>query len=119
MLLSIVDDDASFARSAERLLRASGYATKVLASVSDFLHSAGIQVSQCLILDCVLPSMTGLELQRCVNKSGLRLPIVFVTRGANLDEQMRALRAGALGFLRKPVNDAALVNAVKHAVGRS
>ena len=119
MLISIVDDDVSFARSAERLLRSFGYDTEVFASASDFFRLGRIQSSQCLILDCLLPSVSGLELQRCVNKSGFRLPIVFVTGGANLDEQMQALRAGAVDFLRKPVDDLTLMNAVKHAIRRS
>ena len=110
MLISIVDDDVSFARSAERLLRAFGYDTEVFASASEFFRLCRIQSSQCLILDCLLPS---------VNKSGFRVPIVFVTGGANLDEQMQALRAGAVDFLRKPVDDLTLMNAVKHAIRRS
>jgi FixJ family two-component response regulator len=105
--VAIVDDDASVRRSARRLIRAFGYRAEAFGSAEEFLHSGDVKSTACLILDVRMPRMDGLELQRRLD--GSAIPIVFITARASEEEERRALRAGAVAFLRKPVDKQALL----------
>lgn len=102
-LVAIVDDDASVRQSACRLLRTVGYRTETFGSAQAFLDSGRARNTACLILDVRMSGMDGLELQRRLAASGLLIPIVFITARASEEEERRALQAGAIAFLRKPV----------------
>ena len=106
-LVAIVDDDASVRRSSRRLIRALGYRAEAFGSAEEFLHSGEVKNAACLILDVRMPRMDGLELQRRL--AGSAIPIVFITGRASEEEERRALRAGAVAFLRKPVDKQALL----------
>jgi len=106
--VAIVDDDASVRQSACRLIRSLGYRAEAFGSAEEFLDSGRAKSTACLILDVRMPRIDGLELQRRL--AGSAIPIVFITARASEDEQRRALRAGAVAFLRKPVDKAALVH---------
>jgi FixJ family two-component response regulator len=105
--VAIVDDDASVRQSARRLIRALGYRAQAFGSAEEFLHSGEVKSTACLILDMRMPGMNGLELQRRL--AGSAIPIVFITGRASEEEEQRALRAGAVAFLRKPVDKQALL----------
>ena len=107
-LVAIVDDDASVGRSTGRLVRSLGYRAEVFDSAEAFLDSPQATSTACLILDVRMPGMGGLALQRRLSESGPRIPIIFVTALASDEEGQRALRAGAVAFLRKPVDKATL-----------
>jgi FixJ family two-component response regulator len=111
-LVSIVDDDASVRSSTRRLLSCSGLRAEVFASAEDFLRSERLAETACLILDVRMPGMGGLELQSRLAETGRRIPIVFLSAQASEEEERRALRAGAIGFLRKPVSKQALLCAL-------
>jgi FixJ family two-component response regulator len=112
-LVSIVDDDASVRNSAGRFLRSSGLRAEAFASAEEFLQSEFLGQTACLLLDVRMNGMSGLALQQQLLKAGRRIPIVFLSAHATEDEEARAMRAGAAGFLRKPVSKEALFGALR------
>jgi FixJ family two-component response regulator len=114
-LVAIVDDDASVRRSMDRLIRSFGYRTRVFGSADEFLASTAPFRAACLLLDVRMPGMDGLTLQRRLVESGTRIGIVFITALGTEEEEHRAWSAGAVGFLRKPVGQAALRQALDGA----
>ena len=115
-LVSIVDDDVSVRRSTERLLRCSGLRAEAFASGEEFLQSANMAETACLLLDMSMPGMNGLELQRRLAEIGRLIPIIFLSARASEEEERRALQAGAAGFLRKPVSKETLLDAIRIAI---
>jgi FixJ family two-component response regulator len=115
-LVSIVDDDVSVRRSTRRLLRSSGLRAEAFASAEEFLQSGRVAETDCLILDVSMPVMDGLELQRRLAEIGRPIPIVFLSARASEEEERRALEAGAIGFLRKPVGKDVLLQAIRAAL---
>ena len=112
-VVAIVDDDASVRVSTRRLLRCSGLRAEAFGSAEEFLRSKFLGQTACLLLDVRMPGMDGLELQRRMMEIGQRIPIVFLSARASEEEEKRALRAGAAGFLRKPVRKEALLSAIE------
>jgi FixJ family two-component response regulator len=116
-VLFIVDDDPEVRRALARLLRAAGYTTRAFGSASEFLvsgearHTAG-----CIILDLAMPGLNGLELQQCLIASGCHRPIIFLTGNGDISKSVRAMKAGAVNFLTKPVDDRELFAAVEEAL---
>jgi FixJ family two-component response regulator len=117
-LVSIVDDDASVLNSTRRLLRSFGIRAAGFSSARAFLNSSQVGQTACLILDVRMPEMNGLELQRELSRAGHRFPVVFVTAYADNTEEEEAMQAGATRFLRKPVSEHALIDAIECALGR-
>lgn len=115
-LVAIVDDDASVRQSTDRLIRSFGYRTEVFGSGQEFLSSGAAQRASCLVLDVRMPGMDGLDIQRSLAERGARTPIVFVTGQASDEEELCARSAGAVDFLRKPVPQASLRQAIESAV---
>jgi FixJ family two-component response regulator len=116
-LVAIVDDDASVRQSARRLIRSLGYRAEAFGSAEEFLDSGQATKTACLILDVRMPRIDGLELQRRLARSAI--PIVFITARASEDEERRALRAGAVAFLRKPVDKEALLRVLGAVLEKS
>lgn len=114
-LVAIVDDDASVRRSMDRLVRASGYRTQVFGSADEFLASTAPDRAACLLLDVRMPGTGGLTAQRRLVERGSRIAIVFVSALATEEEERRAWAAGAVAFLRKPVSQEALREALDAA----
>jgi FixJ family two-component response regulator len=115
-LVFIVDDDGSVRRSTERLVRSLGMRAESFASAQDLLSSGRAAEAACLILDVRMPNMDGLELQRLLSETQQRIPAVFVSGRATKEEEDRALRSGAVAFLRKPVGKDALLSVIRRAV---
>jgi len=112
-LVAIVDDDASVRQSAGRLIRSVGYRAEAFGSAQEFLDSGRAANAACLILDVRMPGMDGLELQRQLGGNDPAIPVVFITARASDDEERRALQAGAVAFLRKPVGKDALLTVLR------
>jgi two-component system response regulator FixJ len=117
-LVVVVDDDASVRQSAQRLIRSFGYRVVAFASGAEFLAGVDYAGACCLLLDVRMPEMDGLEVQRRLAERGLKMPIVFLTGRASDDEQRRARAAGAVAFLRKPVDTATLRQVLENACRR-
>ena len=101
-LISVVDDDPSMSRMLCRVIKAAGLSVDAFGSAEEFLASDASRASVCVILDVNLPGMSGLELQQRLNTSRFELPIIFMSAQADEVMKRRALKAGAVGFLRKP-----------------
>jgi FixJ family two-component response regulator len=117
-LISIVDDDPLMREGLISLLRSAGFATQAFASAEEFLSLAHRDNIACLILDVSLPGISGLELQSQLTAtvSNHRTPVVFMTARDDEATRQRALKGGAVDFLRKPVRREALLNAVHLAL---
>ena len=85
-----------------RAIRAAGLSVDAFGSAEEFLGSEASRASVCVILDVNLPGMSGLELQQFLSASKHEVPIIFMSAQADEATQRRALKAGAIGFLRKP-----------------
>jgi FixJ family two-component response regulator len=119
-LVSVVDDDESVRESLPHLLREFGYAACAFSSAEEFLVSNCVRQTRCLIVDVVMPGMTGLDLQRELAHRGQDIPIVFIT--AVEDEAFRARVLGqgdAVECLFKPFSDTALLGALNAVFLRS
>ena len=112
----VVDDDPSVLKGLERLLRSAGWQAAAFGSSNEFLRQYDPAAPGCLVLDIAMPGVDGLELQRQLADAGCPLPIVFITGHGDVPTSVRAMRAGALNFLAKPVNDSDLLAAVGEAV---
>lgn len=117
--VSIVDDDASVLRSTGRLIRSLGLQAETFESAEAFLSSGRAEQTACLLLDVRMPGMDGLALQRRLADRKPPIPIVFLTARASDEEERRALRAGAVDFLRKPVGKEALLRVLSTIFDRS
>ena len=112
-LVSIVDDDASTRKSAQRLICSFGFRAEGFESAQEFLESGRLKETGCLVLDMRMPEMDGLELQALLGSNNYRIPIIFVTAHASDDQQRRAMQGDVLAFLRKPVSEQALISAIQ------
>ena len=115
-LIFIVDDDASVRRSAGRFVRSLGMRAETFASAQDLLNSDRLAEAACLILDVRMPNLDGPELQRRLRETGQRIPVAFISGRATKEEEDRALRSGAVAFLRKPVTKDALLGVIHMAL---
>jgi FixJ family two-component response regulator len=117
-LVTIVDDDESVRESLPDLLRELGFAALAFASAHEFLTSAAVTMTQCLLLDIAMPEMSGPALQRELDVRGHEIPIVFIT--ARPDESVRAdlLQQGAVDVLIKPFSELQLRTALEAALRR-
>ena len=117
-LVAIVDDDRSVRQSTRRLIGSLGYRAEAFGSAEEFLDSGRSTKTACLILDVRMPGMDGLGLQRRLADGGLAIPIVFITGRASDDEERRAVAAGAVAFLRKPVDKEVLLGVLRTVLER-
>jgi len=109
----IVDDDPQVLRALARLLRAHGFEPCTFESAEAFLAQRDAAVGGCLVLDVNLPGLDGLALQRRLADGGPALPIVFLTGHGDIPMSVRAVKAGAVDFLTKPVAGETLLAAVR------
>jgi FixJ family two-component response regulator len=114
----VVDDDESVRRSTERLLRSKGLRVESFASARSFLGDANVRGPSCLVLDVHLPGLSGLDLQSELARSGVNVPIVFITGRGTIPMSVRAMKAGAVEFLTKPVRSSELLAAIRSAIER-
>jgi FixJ family two-component response regulator len=102
--------------SIESLLRSVGHTAQSFASTQEFMLSERLDAPGCLVLDIRLPGRSGLELQRELAKSNIRLPIVFITGHGDVPMSVTAMKAGAIEFLTKPFRDQDLLDAVQRGL---
>jgi FixJ family two-component response regulator len=114
----VVDDDAGMRKALCRILEAAGYAVSTYASAGDFLLADVVDGPACLVLDVRMPGPSGLELQQALAKRTDLLPVVFLSGHGDIPMTVRALKAGAVDFLTKPVEGKALLAAVEAALAQ-
>jgi FixJ family two-component response regulator len=115
-LLAIVDDDESVQRALQDLIESEGLSTHCFGSAEQFLDSTVRHEAACLIADIRMPGMSGLELQTKLKAERCRIPIIFITARGDIPMTVRAMKGGAIDFLTKPVNAAALLKSIGRAV---
>ena len=118
-IVIIVDDDASFRRSTERLVGAAGFKVLTFASAEDFLGATIPDAAICLVLDVRMPGLSGLDLQRELSCIGIKIPIVFMTGHGDIPMSVGAMKAGAVEFLTKPFHGRELLEAISQAIARA
>ena len=114
----VVDDDTSVRESLRNLIRSAGLNVQTFSSAQEFLASPRPKAPSCLVLDVQLPGLSGLDLQQELAKGGIEIPIIFITGHGDIPMSVRAMKAGALEFLTKPVNDEDLLDAIQQAIAR-
>lgn len=117
-LISIVDDDQSFRDSMRRLIKSLGYTVAGFSSAAEFLASPRLAVTHCLVADIHMPDMTGVELYGHLVRNGLKIPTILVTAYPDDVDQRRMLSEGVECYLRKPLEEAALIACLRSAVAR-
>jgi FixJ family two-component response regulator len=115
--IAVVDDDESVLKALKRLLRAANLDADTFASGREFLDSLPAQVPDCIVLDLHMPGMNGLDIQRQLARGALRVPIVVITGHDEPQTRAQCLSAGAAAYLRKPLDDEALLDAIHRAAG--
>ena len=118
-IVFLLDDEPGMLKALTRLLKAEGFTVCAFTSAQAFLESYHPEALSCLVLDVAMPGLNGLELQQRLTRSGVLLPIVFLTGHGDIPMSVQAIKAGAVDFLTKPVNDADLLRAVRTALQRA
>jgi FixJ family two-component response regulator len=117
-IVHVVDDDDSVRTAVARLLRAAGFEVRVHASAGEFLLNRQSGIPGCVILDVCMPGPSGLDLQESFARSGEPISIVFLSGHGDIPTTVRAIKAGAVDFLTKPVAKKDLLSAVVSALAR-
>jgi len=115
-IVFVVDDDISVRQALEALIDCAGWEVETFASAREFLASPRSLRPSCLILDVVLPDLSGLDLQARISGDRIDMPIIFITGHGDVPITVRAMKGGALEFLTKPFPDDALIRAIEKAL---
>jgi len=115
-VVSIVDDDPSLRRSLKNLLSSEDFFVETFESAEAFLGSNSRAGAACLVLDLRMPGMSGLDLLCLLSASGSRIPVIVLTAHGDEEARAQSLKAGAVAFLVKPFQSAALLEAVRAAL---
>ncbi len=116
--IHIIEPDDALRGSLQQFLSAMALETRTYARAEDFVAQAGNTEPGCVVSEVFLPGMTGLELQHQLNGTGESMPIIFVSEFADVDTAVRAVQAGAVGFLTKPFSRHVLLENVRAALER-
>jgi FixJ family two-component response regulator len=117
-VISVIDDDASVRAATDNLLSSHGYSVHTFASAEEFLQSAGLNDSLCVIADVQMADMSGLDLLTHLRAQGYAAPFIFITAFPEESVRARALKAGATAFLAKPFAGPTLISCVETALDR-
>jgi len=116
--VAVIDDDPDIREALGGLLRSVGLGVELFASVHEFLAAARPNRPECLVLDVRLPGRSGLDLQDELAKANVHLPVIFISGHADVAMSVRAMKAGAIEFLTKPVRDQDLLDAIQLALAK-
>lgn len=117
-VIAVVDDDDAARISLVRLLEVAGYTARGYDSGAAFLEAADAGEAWCVVTDLQMPGVSGLDLQKALSGRGISVPMVFVTGFGTVSTSVQAMREGAVDFLEKPADPAALLDAVERAVAK-
>jgi FixJ family two-component response regulator len=115
-IVYVVDDDAAVRKGLQRLLQATRFDVRCYASAAEYLQDDDRSRIGCLLLDVAMPGISGLELQEALVASGKDRAIVFLTGHGDIPKSVQAMKAGAVDFLTKPIDDEKLLAAVRVAI---
>ena len=117
-IVFVVDDDISVRESLELLIRTEHWEVETFTSAEEFLSHPRRASPCCLVLDLSLPNLNGLDLQKQIAGRS-EMPIIFITGYGDIPASVRAMKAGAVEFLTKPLDNDALLAAIRDAIQRS
>jgi FixJ family two-component response regulator len=119
-IVFLVDDDPSVRRALARLIKSAGYQVQTFVSAREFLDGISDAARPaCLVLDVRMPGLSGIDLQRELRLTNPILPIIFITGHGDIPMTVKAMKAGAVDFLPKPVRDTDLLRAIEQALARA
>jgi FixJ family two-component response regulator len=116
IFVHIVDDDKAVRESLGDLLRSLDYEVALYGSAAEFLDVKLPDTAACLVLDVRLPGTSGLELQEYLTRLNIRMPVILMTGFGDIPMTVKAMKAGAIDFLTKPIRDQDLLDAISAAV---
>lgn len=111
-IIYIVDDDVSVGRALALLLKTEGFKVETFTCAADFLAYKHPKSPSCLLLDILLPDISGLVLQDKMVQLGINIPIIFITGHGDVAKSVKAMKAGAIDFFLKPFVGTELLEAV-------
>src|SRR6202795_1781810 len=114
----VVDDDPSVRASIQGLLQSASLRCESFGTAEEFLRTKRPDAPSCLVLDVSLPGGNGLDFQRELANSGIRIPIIFITGHGDIPMTVKAMKSGAVEFLTKPFHDQDLLDAIHQALDR-
>ena len=114
----VVDDDGLVRDSVGDLLRSVGFEVETFGSAQEFLRSKRRDAPGCIVLDVRLPGASGLDFQRTLRESNIRLPVIIISGYGDISMSVQAMKSGAIEFLTKPLRPQDLLDAVQAGVGR-
>lgn len=117
-IIHLVDDEDAIRRAASFALKTAGFGVQTYTSGIEFLKTARSAPVGCVILDVRMPDMDGLEVQATMAERGINMPVIVLTGHGDISVAVQAMKAGAVDFLEKPFEKAALLQAVSRAFGR-
>jgi len=117
-MVFVVDDDLSIRTALKSLIRSVGLEVETFGSCQEFMKFRRPAVPSCLVLDVRLPGMSGLDFQKELSISNVRLPVIFITAHGDIPMSVRAMKAGAVEFLTKPFRDQDLLDAIYFSLER-
>ena len=115
-MIAIVDDDEAVRDATKTLVRSLGYNASTFGSAEEFLKSEQVHDTSCLITDLQMPGLSGVDLQDRLIARGHRIPIIFITGYPDENVRARAMKAGAVAFLSKPVDADHLIGYLEKAL---
>jgi FixJ family two-component response regulator len=115
-IVFVIDDDTAIRESLTSLFQSVGLRVEVFGSAPEFLQTRLPNAPSCLVLDIRLPGVSGLEFQMDLDKTGVRIPIIFMTGHGDIPMTVQAMKAGAVDFLTKPLRHQELIHAVTRAL---
>ena len=115
-LIAVVDDEEPVRIALERLLRSAGFNVATFPSGTEFIETLKIHRPDCVVLDLHMPFVNGFYVQTCLAGAGIGLPVIVITGHDTPENRERALAGGASAYLRKPVDDQILLDAIKSAI---
>ena len=116
--VTVVDDDALVLRSLGRLLESRGFAVQTFSSPQEFLERGERAVRGCILMDLSMPGLNGLELQQALAEAKDSRPVVFISGRGSVPSSVEAMKAGAMDFLTKPLDEEKLIGAVQAALAK-
>ena len=116
--VAVIDDDPDIREALRGLLRSVGLGVELFSSVQEFLAAFQRERPGCLVLDVRLPGRSGLDLQEELAKADIDFPVIFISGHADVPMSVRAMKAGAVEFLTKPVRDQDLLDAIQLAIAK-
>jgi FixJ family two-component response regulator len=117
-VIAVIDDDASVRTATNNLLSSHGYLVDTFASAEEFLQSARLNESACVVADVQMPTMSGLDLLAHMRNEGYAAPFIFITAFPEESVRARALKAGAICFLAKPFAGPILIKCLEAALNQ-